>query len=258
MIYTTLVEQYRIPKIVPIEVTVLRGARRLKLSTPLRKKYADFSPKIWHLLSKLGYQKFLQKIYVHIDVDYPLQSAYYQLPIFIAILEAIGLIRLHNPLHVLGRFSADYSLYYPECTHENDPFPRLYSCEGTNGERLASFLNKAHTAQQPFHKLVFPNSTLFPDVTFNGNSINLSKTPIAILKKIPPDTINSTEVYISHRRYPISSSLLSFIGSAPRPKKCNIDYKKCFCEQSKCICSKQDRLLHDEQLYKIRSYWDCF
>lgn len=258
MIYTTLLEPYRLSTVIPLEVTVLRGARRLRLSTALRKKYADFTPRLWHLLSKLGYQKYLQKIYVQIDVDYQLTSPFYQLPMLIAILEAVGLVAFSQPVHVIGKFSADYGLYFPEVDSSETPFPSLTSSQGENGEKITSYLNKLHTARNAFHQFTGSHDMLFPGVVFHLNQIDIAKTPLTILKKIPNETIEQSKVYISYRKHAIQNDLLSFILSKPRPKDCFIEYKPCFCEQKKCTCTRQNRLIHDEQLYKIRTYWNLF
>lgn len=258
MVYTTLLEPYRYSTITPFEVTVLRGARRLRLSSSLRKKYVDFVPRLWHLLSKLGYQKYLQKIYVQIDVDYQLTSPYYQLPMLIAILEAVGLVTFSQPIHVVGRFSADYGLYFPEGTSSEMPFPSLTSCRGDNGEKITSYLNKLHTSRKAFHQFTGSQYMLFPGVIFHQDQIDIAKTPLAVLKKIPSETFEQSKVYIAYRKQAIQNELLSYILSKPRPKECFVEYKPCFCEQEKCTCTKQSRLIHDEQLYKIRTCWNLF
>lgn len=253
MIYTTLLEPYRYPRIVPIEVTVLRGARRLRLATPLRRKYSDFVPKIWNILAKLGYQKYLQKIYISIEADMPLISPYYQLPIVVAVLEAIGMLRLSNNIYSIGRFLADYTLAYPIAElNAQEYIPGLNTAIQEEGEKLERYLNKIHTSSEKARMIVYPLQDLFPGVIFTKEYLNVNKTPLPILKRIPEATYHECSLTISLRHKQLTDPMINFLQTIPKPKKIQVEFKKCFCEQGSCTCTKAERSLHTEQLLFLR------
>jgi len=255
MIFTTLLEPYRYPKIVPIEVTVLRGARGLRLAIPLRRKYSDFVPKIWNIMAKLGYQKYLQKIYVSIDFDTPLLSPYYQLPIVVAILEAVGMLRLRHNIYSIGRFMADYSLSYPLYpARELSPFPGLFSTELEQGEKLEQYLNHIHTASKELFAPIYPMNELFPGVAFKENQIDFCKTPLSLLKRIPETTFQESSLQITYRHRPLSEQKLQLLQTLPHAKIVALLHKVCFCEKNPCICTKAELALHDEQLQFLKEY----
>ncbi|MCC7304570.1 hypothetical protein IT418_04135 [bacterium] len=252
MVYTTLLEPYYSPQIIPIEVTVLRGARRLRLGSSLRRKYNDFTPKIWNILAKLGYQKYLQKIYVNIEFPHPVTSSYYQLPIVVAILDGVGMLRLRSPLYSIGRFLADYTISYPEFTESNE-IPGIKTTPLIPGEKIEQYLNHIHTTPVDFKTPKFDTASLFPGVAFQGTAINLTKTPISILRKIPEQTWKNGQFFITLRKNSLSEQLLNFIALLPLNKKHVVfDYKKCFCEQIICICTKYNKSLHTEQLLFLK------
>lgn len=254
MVYTTLLEPYYYPKTVPVEVTVLRGARRLRLSTPLSRKYSDFVPKIWNILNKLGYQRYLQKIYVTVDFETAVTSSYYQLPIVVAILEAIGMLRLKNPVYSIGQFLADYTIVYPEFDTLSEVSTELQSTTLEQGEKLEQYLNHLHTIPQKLQTPVFSMSSLFPRIVFEEDSINVVKTPYLILKKLPPSTYQDSALFIPFRRKKLEEQLMQFLQGRPKPKQVKLDYKKCFCEKETCTCTKDEKSLHTEQLLFLKEF----
>lgn len=256
MIYTSLLEPYIYPKIIPIEVTVLRGARRMRLAYSLRRKYADFVPKIWHILARLGYQRYLQKIYISLDVEQPVTSSYYQLPLIVSILEAVGMLHVTAPVYCIGRFRADYSLEYLQVAEFLDsPIPKLQTTTLNDGEKLETFLNNLHQSPQPVAKTPNPIHSLFQGVNFLGKYINMTKSPTFILKRIPETTWRESSVYLSLRHKPLSTGLVNLLQAIPQPAKLQLEHRKCFCENTPCTCTKAEKLTHTEQLYMLRNLW---
>jgi len=248
MVHTTLLEPYRFPKIVPIEVTVLRGARRLRLSSALRRKYADFVPKIWHIMAKLGYQKYLQKIYVSIDYDAILTSPFYQLPLVLAIFEAVGMLRLPHPIHASGRFYADYSLHFPESSINKEVHSQLFSVATDSGIRLERYLNLMQTELQPWRILKPRLCDLFPGVHFtDSGTIDFTATPFDILKKIPDEEFEQQSLYIPLRRKPLPEAKILLLQRLNLKVAPRLSLKKCFCEHTPCSCTQTELNVHIEQ-----------
>lgn len=257
MVYTTLLEPYNFPKLIPVEVTVLRGSRRLRLSSALRRRYSDFVPKIWHIMAKLGYQKYLQKIYVAIDGDVSLTSPYYQLPIVIAILHAVGMLRLHQDIHALGRFLADYTLAFPVQdvkVASQSALPDLYTAKSEENMRLEQFLNKLHTEPVAYASAYFDLHELFPGVTLTSDRvIDFGATPIEILKRIPAHTLQEKSLYFSLRHKPLSDQKFAFLQRLPLSKPVRLVYKNCYCEKKPCICTKTDKQQHQYQIDLLKN-----
>lgn len=257
MVYTTLLEPYNFPKLIPVEVTVLRGSRRLRLSSALRRRYADFVPKIWHLMAKLGYQKYLQKIYVAIESDVSLTSPYYQLPVVIAVLNAVGMLRLHQDIHALGRFLADYTLAFPFQDTKTDPQATpatLFTTKLEEYMRLEQFLNKLHTEPIAYTDSEFDLHDLFPGVAFTPERyIDFGATPIDVLKRISVHTLQEKSLYISLRHKPLSELKVAILQRLSLSIPIQVEYKECFCGKRQCICTKTDKQQHQYQIDLLKN-----
>ncbi len=253
MVYTTLLEPYTYPTIVPIEVTVLRGARRLRLSSALRRKYNDFIPKAWNIMAKLGYQKYLQRIYVGIESENSLTSNYYQLPIITAILESVGMLRLKQPLYAIGKFTATHEIELPEHTTQKEFIKsELSSVEIPQHCRIERYLNLLQIAVKPAEKLYFDLTTLFPGVAFENNKIDITRTTIDNLKKIPIASYKKSDLSIDIMNEPLQVKKIDFLQNIPSFKSMTIKSRKCFCGKKICICLEKDRNLHTEQLHLLK------
>lgn len=110
MIYTLLLEPYTFPRLVPVTVTILPGLRRLRFSRNLRARYIDFSPRLWLFLQKLGYKKYMQRIYVDLEVNRPVASPWYELPILLAVLQELKLITFSSDICVSGKILPNYGI----------------------------------------------------------------------------------------------------------------------------------------------------
>jgi len=206
-------------------------------------------------MAKLGYQKYLQKIYISVDFDAPLISPYYQLPIVVAILEAVGMLRLRHNIYSIGRFMADYSLSYPSHkTSESSPFPGLFTAELEQGEKLEQYLNHIHTAPKELLAPVYPLNELFPGITFKENQIDFCKTPLSLLKRVPDTTFQESSISITYRHKPLSEQKTQLLQTLPHAKLVTLLHTVCFCEKTPCICSKAELALHSEQLQFLKEY----
>lgn len=93
MIKTIITEHNTFPQIVRVECTLLPGPRVIQVGRILKYQYNDFIPKLLFLLKRFGYRKYLQKIYIDFpEVKNSLRSREYELPIFLAVMQKIGLI----------------------------------------------------------------------------------------------------------------------------------------------------------------------
>lgn len=250
MVYTTLLELYRIPELVPVEITILRGARRLRFSSSLRKKYSDFSPKIWNILAKLGYKKYLQKIYIGIEADFPLASPYYQLPIVIGILEATGMLQTNTSLYFTGKFLANYQLSLPKYTRGHQEVPQISTVAIQEAETIESLLHHLHTTPLPFSPPTFDLQEFFPGVIFQNGLISINKTPLPILKKIPQDTYTKQGFYLSYRARMVDPKKLSFLKELGKIRL-TLSQKACSCELIPCICTETEKQLYKQQLHEL-------
>jgi hypothetical protein len=93
MITTIITEHNIFPEVVKVECTLLPGPRVIQVGRVLKFQYNDFIPKLLFLLKRFGYKKYLQKIYLDFpEVEYTLRSREYELPIFLAVMQKIGLL----------------------------------------------------------------------------------------------------------------------------------------------------------------------
>jgi hypothetical protein len=194
MIHTLLIEAYTLPVIVPVEVTILRGARRLRFSSSLRRRYNDFSPKIWHLLTKLGYKKYLQRIYVTIEHDGSLLSPYYQFPLLLGILEALELIPEQNNLVTLGKIDVYNKVHAPFTINDlpnTGGFAAYLPHKLPFQQEVNNLLTNSPTAQSrstnPFSIRLL--STIIPQGIFTNDGLDITRTQLSCLKKIPTELI---------------------------------------------------------------------
>lgn len=250
MVYTTLLELYRIPTVIPIEVTILRGVRRLRLSSSLRTYYSDFVPKIWHILAKLGYQKYLQKIYISMEYDSKLRSPFYQLPIVIALLEALGMLTLQRNVHVSGRFQADYSLHFPidSCNVRELPtsIANLLQTKSSQGVSFTTFLNEIHTKTIDFPGIPYNKEFHFPGVVFTYNAIDFVKTPLSIIRLIPIETFQEMPVYISIKKHLLDKLKIDYLQRI-KPKVIRLQRASCLCNTIPCTCTSTEIETLNEQ-----------
>jgi hypothetical protein len=208
-------------------------------------------------MAKLGYQKYLQKIYVAIDVDVHLTSPYYQLPLVIAILDAVGMLRLHQDVHVIGRFLADYSLLFPAQTSKPETATQqLFTVKSDENIRLEQFLNRLHTEPIPYTYGEFDLRELFPGVTFtNERLIDFGATSLDVLKRISPLTLQERTLYVSLRCKPLVEQKLMLLQRLSLTKKMKLFYTQCFCEKHPCVCSKELRDEHQRQVALLENLY---
>jgi hypothetical protein len=154
----------------------------------LRHTYNDFAPKLWLILSKIGYKKFLQRIYVSIESERILKSPYYQFPILLAVVEALGLLTLTTDFITFGKLNEYNILQIPDFITKNFPTTRKIFIAPKNqtfSQAVNTLLqqeNKLHNCTNNMSQAL--RTFLFPHVVFNNEKIDLNKTPSTVLKKI--------------------------------------------------------------------------
>lgn len=201
MVYTLLLEPFTVPEIVPVEVTILRGVRRLRFSSSLRRRYTDFSPRIWYLLNKLGYKKYLQRIYVTIEHNNILTSNYYQFPILLAILEALQLIPLQNELLTVGKLNAFDKVCppfirnaFPKATNMRVYIPTQQSFQNEVNSLLNDNARTFSKAEQIFSGQLLP--LILPNYSIVNGGIDIAGTPVSALKKLTTALIPYIKFYL--------------------------------------------------------------
>lgn len=193
MINTILLEKYTLPTPLSIDVTILRGPRKIRLGTFLHRKYADFLPRLWEILALLGYKKYLQRIYVSIDAPRAVQSSLYQLPITIAVLQKLRILTTQNSITCLGKITPSNIIIQDEfSTRISQANQWISSPQATPLLTYMNMLTKGVTDHgSPF---VIPQeclNKLFRGIIWNKKRIDTEKTPASILRRVSEETLET-------------------------------------------------------------------
>lgn len=108
MITTIITERDKFPSLAHVETIILPGTRLIQLGKPLRGNYTDFIPKLTYFLKRLGYKKYLQKIFItlHTEVE-NLKSPNYELPLLLSVLKSVGIFHFPENLIAYGRVHSE-------------------------------------------------------------------------------------------------------------------------------------------------------
>jgi len=200
-------------------------------------------------MAKLGYQRYLQKLYVSIENEDILTSPFYQLPIVLALLEAVSMLRVTTPIHAIGRFLADYSLLFPPTPNNGTARSELFTILPENGIRLEQYLNRLQTELTQFQDLSPDLRDLFPGVRFSEkNAIDISATPLDILRKIPSKELEARPLFVSIRNCPLAEGKFAILSRLHLTHSIILNKTRCFCNRIPCRCSKTELFAHHEQL----------
>ncbi len=206
MVTTLLLEPYRLPQFTSIFVTILRGPRRMRFSRQLRKNYQDFAPRLWAILQRLGYKKFLQRIYIDIDIPVTISHHYYEWPILLAVLGELKLLPNSTEMFALGKISLEQKIFLPDHIFRaiNDFFDgKLHNSD--NNSPLLTALNQIGQQKYEFPKQKLTSTQspkftlattlkqrampilyklLLPGFLFPYGYLQLENTPLSLLQKI--------------------------------------------------------------------------
>jgi len=246
MVYSIALEKYKVPSIISINVTILRGARRLRFSSKLRAAYQDFSPILWQILSKLGYKRYLQRIYVSTNYTKSISGRYLELPILIKVIQALKIAYIKNDVFLTGFVNnesqiSSTNLEISKLISEKQLPVNIQEIAADNIRLLLQKLvskDRVHTNNERYERdwnYIFKH--IFPGVITNKEGeLDLFNTQLSILKRIENNEYEHIPIVLNITNNAISHSKAEFIKSLPL-NQVKVVGKKCYCIKNKCHCT---------------------
>jgi hypothetical protein len=134
----------------------------------------------------------LQRVYVFLEHDTSLTSRYYELPVLLAILEAVDLLRLPDYFTCFGKIDEYGQVSYPDCikslvSYENNH--DIMKLLNIIASQTITAMNSSQSAALPalleqttIQRIVLPGIQIL-----QKRHIDVARTPLILLKRIPPE-----------------------------------------------------------------------